>query len=74
VSEMYRVFGAFGSVVEVYVSLKVDRRGRRFGFVKFKKVENLEELEKSLEEVWMGGCRLKVNKARFGREDRRVQT
>ena len=53
--------------------LKVDRRGRRFGFVKFRKVENFEKLEKSLEEVWMGGCRVKVNKARFEREEKRVE-
>lgn len=64
-SEMYRVFGGYGSVAEVYVPLKVDRRGRRFGFVEFREVQNVEELEKSLEEVWLGGCRVKVNKAKI---------
>ncbi|KEH16251.1 hypothetical protein MTR_0260s0020 [Medicago truncatula] len=63
------VFGVFGSVAEIYVPLKVDRMGRRFGFVKFKEIQNLEVLERRLVEVWMGECRVKVKKARFGREE-----
>jgi hypothetical protein len=34
-------------------------------------VEDLEDLESRLEEVWIGKVRLKVNKARFGREDQK---
>lgn len=70
VSEMHKVFGSFGRVGEIYVPLKRDRWNRRFGFVKFVEVSNMELLEASLEEVWWGECKLKVNKARFRREER----
>jgi len=35
VSVLWTVFLRFGNIGEVYVSLKCDRWGRRFGFVKF---------------------------------------
>jgi hypothetical protein len=54
-------------VGEVYVPNKVDVRGRRFGFAKFLEVKNVEELSKSLEEVWCGTYKLRVNLSRFGR-------
>jgi len=44
--------------------------GRRFGFVKFKEVEDEEELGKRLDDVWFGDSKLKVNRARFGREEK----
>lgn len=72
VSEMHTLFGTFGRIGEVYVPLKRDKRDRRFGFVKFKEVSNMDLLEASLEEVWWGECKLKVNRVRFGREKRRV--
>jgi len=67
VSELYTVFLHFGNVGEVYVPLKCDRRGRRFGFVKFQDVVDEEVLGFRLGEVWLGDSRLELNKARFGR-------
>jgi len=55
-------------VGEVYIPMKVDKRGKKFGFVKFKKVEDVEELEGRLQDVWVGETRLRVSIARFGRE------
>jgi len=70
VSALWIVFLSFSKVREVYVPLKSDRSGRRFGFVKFQEVSDVEELEWRLGEVWLGDTRLKVNIAKFGREDR----
>jgi hypothetical protein len=70
VLEMHTLFGSFGRIGEVYVPLKCDKQDRRFGFVKFKEVADLDLMEASLEEVWWGECKLKLNRARFGREDR----
>lgn len=50
VSELYQVFMPFGKVGKIYVPLKRDRRGRRFGFVKFQKVADVE--------AWGGSCRM----------------
>jgi len=51
------------------VPKKLDRWGNRFGFVKFKDVEDVEELEEVLKEVWLRNSRLKVNRARFQWEE-----
>ena len=40
---------------EVYIPLKKDKWGRKFDFVKFKEVVNVEELEGRLGDVWCGG-------------------
>jgi len=47
--------------------MKVDKWGKMFGFVKFLEVDDVEELEGRLQDVWVGEMRLKVNIARFGR-------
>lgn len=69
VTDLWKVFAKFGSVGEIFIPRKLDHWGRCFGFVKFKNVDNVEALEKRLEEVSLGECRLKVNKSRFEREE-----
>jgi hypothetical protein len=49
----------------------VDKWGRKFGFVKFSEVEELVDLESRLKDVWLGKVHLKVNKARFGRNEQK---
>jgi len=65
--DMWKLFSKFGKVGEVFIPKKLDKWGRRFAFVKFREVSWVEDLEESLKEVWWGECRLKVNKALFGR-------
>jgi hypothetical protein len=69
---LWTIFLRFGSVGEVRVPLKCDPRGRRFRFVRYKDVRDVEALEQRLGEVWLGGSRLKINKAKFDREERAV--
>lgn len=69
VYELWKVFAKFGPVGEVFVPHKLDRWGRCFGFMKFKQVENLEVLERRLEETTLGESRMKVNKSRFERDE-----
>ncbi|KEH40713.1 DUF4283 domain protein [Medicago truncatula] len=57
--------------VEVYVPLKTDRRGHRFGFVKYRDMVDVEALESRLGEIWMDDSKLQVNRAKFGREVKR---
>jgi hypothetical protein len=53
----------------VYIPKKLDRRGRRFGFVKFKEVQEVEVLSERLKDVWIGSFKLWVNRYRFARSD-----
>lgn len=69
-SELWKLFAKFGYVGDVFLAKKLDKWGRKFGFVKYKEVLNVEDLATRLEHVWFDNVRLKVNLARFGREER----
>ncbi|MCI18119.1 endonuclease/exonuclease/phosphatase family protein, partial [Trifolium medium] len=66
---LWKLFVKYGRVGEVYIPKKLDIRGRRFGFVKFKEVKEVEMLSESLRDVWLGTYKLRVNRSRFGRSD-----
>jgi RNA recognition motif-containing protein len=67
--DLWKVFGRFGRLGDVYIPNKVDKWGKRFAFVKFREEKNVEELCDSLEDVWFGSFKLRVNKSRFGRKE-----
>ncbi|MCH79854.1 RNA recognition motif [Trifolium medium] len=67
--DLWKLFLKFGKVGEVYIPKKLDKRGRRFGFVKFREVKEVEELSDSLRDVWIGMYKLHVNLSRFGRSE-----
>jgi len=56
-------------VGEVFIPKKVDKWGKRFAFVKFREVGDTKELEERMQEVRCGEELLKVNLARFRREE-----
>ncbi|KAF1877292.1 hypothetical protein Lal_00012063 [Lupinus albus] len=51
ISEMLTVFSKWGSVGDVIIPQKRDKRGNRFGFVRFKQTDQDDKLLKSLEQV-----------------------
>ncbi|MCH80387.1 endonuclease/exonuclease/phosphatase family protein [Trifolium medium] len=65
--DLWKLFAKFGRVGEVFIPKKLDKRGCRFGFVKFMEVKNVEELGRNLEEVWLGSFKLRVNLSRFAK-------
>ncbi|MCH81494.1 RNA recognition motif [Trifolium medium] len=67
--QLWELFRKFGRVGEVYIPKKLDKWGRRFGFVKFKDVLDVEVLSRNLRDVWLGSFKLRVNLSRFGRSD-----
>jgi hypothetical protein len=67
--ELWKLFARFDRIGEVYIPNKVDKWGKRFGFVKFKEVRDLERLEERLSDVWMGTYKLRINRARFSRTE-----
>jgi RNA recognition motif-containing protein len=69
VGDLWKIFAHYGSLGDVYIPNKVDKRGKRFAFVKFKGVKEVDELSGRLEEVWSGSFKLRVNRARFDRNE-----
>jgi hypothetical protein len=67
VMDLWGLFNKFGRVGEVYIPNKLDKKGQRFGFVKFKEVSNAKELEDRLGDVWWDSFKLRINLSRFNR-------
>jgi hypothetical protein len=65
VMDLWGLFNKFGRVGEVYIPNKLDKKGQRFGFVKFKEVSNAKELEDRLGDVWWDSFKLRINLSRF---------
>ncbi|KAF5776660.1 putative RNA recognition motif domain, nucleotide-binding alpha-beta plait domain superfamily [Helianthus annuus] len=59
----------FGEITGMYFARKTDKKGNRFGFISFKNVKDVKQLEKDLDGTKMGGSKLKVNVARFANEN-----
>ncbi|MCI19946.1 endonuclease/exonuclease/phosphatase family protein, partial [Trifolium medium] len=70
--DLWKLFARYGSVIDVFIPKKVDKWGRKFAFVKFKEVRDLEELSRKLEDVWSGNFKLRVNRARFRKGDNKA--
>jgi hypothetical protein len=68
-ADLWKVFGRFGRLGDVYIPNKVDKWGKRFAFVKFREEKYVEELSDSLDDIWLGSFKLKVNRLRFGRKE-----
>jgi hypothetical protein len=67
--DLWKVFGKYGRLGDVYIPNKVDKRGKRFAFVKFRVERDSEELEGRMEDVWLGTYNLRINRSRFERRD-----
>jgi RNA recognition motif-containing protein len=67
--DLWKVFLKYERVGEVYIPKKRDKRGRKFGFVKFKEVTDVEELSAKLRDVWIGSFKIWTNRSRFARTD-----
>ncbi|KAM0058338.1 putative RNA recognition motif domain, nucleotide-binding alpha-beta plait domain superfamily [Helianthus debilis subsp. tardiflorus] len=58
----------FGEVAGVFIARKYDKEGRKFGFVKFRNVPDIKEMERALNGTKMGGFKLIANLAKFAKE------
>lgn len=52
-------------MVDVFVSKKKNKEGKAFGFVRFKEVGYPLELERRLDQIWIGTYKLRANCTRF---------
>ncbi|GAU47983.1 hypothetical protein TSUD_272280 [Trifolium subterraneum] len=69
--DLWPKFGRYGRVAEVYIPNKLDKQGRRFGFVRFREVRDVEELLSRISDIWIGTYKLRVNRTRFRRDEAR---
>nr|GEV69318.1 nucleotide-binding alpha-beta plait domain-containing protein [Tanacetum cinerariifolium] len=58
----------YGHVVDSFIPTKRAKDGKRFGFVRFINVFNVERLVNNLRTIWVGRLKFHANVARFKRE------
>ncbi|KAL8543949.1 hypothetical protein ACS0TY_004482 [Phlomoides rotata] len=64
---LHKSFNAVEKVRDIYISKRVDKVGRRFGFVRFGSHVNRVVVQKELNDIWFGSYKLRANVARFNR-------
>ncbi|GKA73989.1 RNA-directed DNA polymerase, eukaryota [Tanacetum coccineum] len=62
-----RVKGGYGTVVDVFILNRKSKSGKRFAFVRFIKVVNVDRLVDNLCTLWIGCMHLHANVSRFDR-------
>ena len=67
--DMVRIFKRWARVKEVFISRRVNKWGRRFGFVRFFEVRNVGRLEKDLDQIYIGNKKLHVNILKYRRSE-----
>jgi len=65
---MLKLFQKWARVKEVIISKRLNRWGRRFGFVRFFDVGDFVSLERELDRCYIGNMKLHVNLPRYRRE------
>ena len=68
--DLWNVCLAYGNVIDVYIPFKKSKAGKKFAFVHFIRVDNLERLIENLCTIWISRFHLHVNVVRFHRESK----
>ncbi|GKA70795.1 RNA-directed DNA polymerase, eukaryota [Tanacetum coccineum] len=66
--DLWNVCVAYGKVVDVFIPFKRSKAGKKFAFVRFIRVDNMERLLGNLTTIWIGKFRLHANVVRFHRD------
>ncbi|KAJ0700670.1 putative RNA recognition motif domain, nucleotide-binding alpha-beta plait domain superfamily [Helianthus annuus] len=64
-SELWIECMNYGHVVDAYIARKRDKRGNRFGFLRFIKIKDVEKMTKALCQMSFYGWKIRANVARF---------
>ncbi|KAH1052733.1 hypothetical protein GYH30_022169 [Glycine max] len=69
--DLWKIFQKWGKVWEVFIPKYKNKEGQRFGFVRFKNVQDERKLELQLDaNIYIGSMKLFVNKPRYDRGKR----
>ncbi|GKA50752.1 RNA-directed DNA polymerase, eukaryota, nucleotide-binding alpha-beta plait domain protein [Tanacetum coccineum] len=66
--DLWNVCNEYSSVVDAYIPSKRSKTGKRYAFILFIKVFNLERLIENLNTIWIGSYHLHANKVLFERK------
>ncbi|CAL0306408.1 unnamed protein product [Lupinus luteus] len=65
--EMWEIFQKWGKVVDVVIPSRLDKYGKKFGFVRFQGVQNSKQMVQKLDRIWIGLHKIWVNLPKFQR-------
>lgn len=68
--DLFETFKEYGLVLEVAIPPKRNKKGRRYGLLRFRKVDNERELTIKLDNIFIRGRKLYANIPRFNRDGR----
>ncbi|XP_020228222.1 uncharacterized protein LOC109809352 [Cajanus cajan] len=63
--EMWHEFSRHVNIKEVFISVKVDKRGERLGFARFSEVKDARIMALTLDKIFIQGRKIMVNRPRF---------
>ena len=69
--DLWNVFVAYGNVIDVFIPFKRSKSCKRFTFVGFIKVDNLDHLIDNLCTIWIGRLHLQANVVRFQKDKKK---
>nr|GEY98471.1 hypothetical protein [Tanacetum cinerariifolium] len=72
VQDLWDSCNQWGVVIDVYIAAKRSKSGHRFGFVRFKNVNDINMLVSNLRVTWMGGFYL-FFETKYGRTNNRLE-
>nr|GEV14116.1 nucleotide-binding alpha-beta plait domain-containing protein [Tanacetum cinerariifolium] len=73
VQDLWDSCNQWGVVIDVYIAAKRSKSIHRFGFVRFKNVNDINLLVSNLRVTWMCGFHLFANVAKYGRTNNRLE-
>ncbi|GJU24563.1 RNA-directed DNA polymerase, eukaryota, nucleotide-binding alpha-beta plait domain protein [Tanacetum coccineum] len=65
--DLWKICQGYGSVVDVFIPNRKSKAGKRFAFVRFIRVGNIERLVDNISTLWIGRMHLQANVVRFER-------
>ncbi|GKE11166.1 RNA-directed DNA polymerase, eukaryota, partial [Tanacetum coccineum] len=71
-SDLWKVCEGYGKVVDVFIPNRRSKAGKRFAFVRFIRVDNIDRLVQNLCTIWIGRFHLHANVVRFERASKHV--
>ncbi|GKB46478.1 RNA-directed DNA polymerase, eukaryota [Tanacetum coccineum] len=63
--DLFHLCDRHARVADVYIARKLSKICKRFGFVRFIKVENQQKLLEDINQIWIGSYKLFASMARF---------
>ncbi|GKA96937.1 nucleotide-binding alpha-beta plait domain-containing protein [Tanacetum coccineum] len=66
--DLFHACKQYGHVVDSFIPSKRAKDGKRFGFIRFINVFNVERLVNNLCTIWVGRLKLNANVAKFNRD------